>query len=315
MNTSAIQEFRGFSLGINNIYTGSSIPTGFNDTTFLNFSTTLYNQSKDPKKMEILSKSDCMKSYSQTFLSTRRNLIVVVNKTVSLLNGVHEEGNSSMLDYLDSRNWDNDITAGKNFKWNPGAWICSSHRTNDGTILVEEGPGNIQSKSADNPGPALLDVSEVLQRKLDSFPLTLRCDVSKSLNNIDPWIIGSSSQYQQYEVDHCLSEVVEEVCQVQFAPPIMMVVIACNAIKVICMIMAIMSLSGRPLTTLGDAVASFLTMPDLRTIGQCLVTHPAHGWVQPLDSTSDDLYKWKGRTISYHWNKAALLSWFLATSL
>jgi hypothetical protein len=100
---------------------------------------------------------------------------------------------------MDSKNWNGDITAAGGAGWSAGAWICSANYSNSARI---------------NPtGPSL------------------ECDATIVLRNSDGWIIASEDPSHRYTVDHCLSEVTPEVCQVQFIPFIMAAVIACNIVK------------------------------------------------------------------------------------
>ena len=49
----------------------------------------------------------------------------------------------------------------------------------------------------------------------------------------------------------------------------MIVVIGCNLVKACCMVMAVVRSREPTLVTLGDAVDSFLRIPDQTTIGMC----------------------------------------------
>ena len=70
---------------------------------------------------------------------------------------------------------------------------------------------------------------------------------------------------------YCLSQTVDEHCKVQFSVGMMVVVIVCNVVKVVCMLwIAKQRDDMEPLTTLGDAIASFLDEPDTTTNGHCL---------------------------------------------
>lgn len=89
----------------------------------------------------------------------------------------------------------------------------------------------------------------------------------KSKDTLPPnkWVLRG------YEVKHCLSQQVEEVCRVQFHVAIMVIVIICNFIK--WTTMSVIWWQGRqvPLMTIGDAIASFLDDSDLTTKGRCLM--------------------------------------------
>ena len=71
-------------------------------------------------------------------------------------------------------------------------------------------------------------------------------------------------------VDHCLSQKVEEKCQLLFSLPICLTVILCNTVKIACMLMAAHDDRKEIFLRVGDAVSSFLTRPDPTTENRCL---------------------------------------------
>lgn len=73
-----------------------------------------------------------------------------------------------------------------------------------------------------------------------------------------------------YQISYCMVEEVVEHCSLSFSLPIMITVITANVLKFSVMLLTVWKLRNRPLVTIGDAVASFLEVPDLTTINQCL---------------------------------------------
>ena len=71
-------------------------------------------------------------------------------------------------------------------------------------------------------------------------------------------------------IQYCLSKRVGEHCTLQFSLAIMIVVITCNMLKTICMSIIAWKQDPEPLVTLGDAIASFLDRPDVKTEGSCI---------------------------------------------
>ncbi|KAH0563315.1 hypothetical protein GP486_002121, partial [Trichoglossum hirsutum] len=96
---------------------------------------------------------------------------------------------------------------------------------------------------------------------IDSFD----CQTDTALADVANWFMASQN------VRYCLSELVPERCKLQFSLHIMVVVILCNAVKVVCLAMTGRRMKARKLATLGDAVESFLVRPDAVTEGMCLV--------------------------------------------
>ena len=70
-----------------------------------------------------------------------------------------------------------------------------------------------------------------------------------------------------YRLDYCLVSKFPQVCKLQFSLWIMVVVILCNAIKLIAIMCARKLIKEDHFITLGDAVASFLEDFDSNTIG------------------------------------------------
>ena len=71
------------------------------------------------------------------------------------------------------------------------------------------------------------------------------------------------------EVRGCKSEITDERCKVQFSLGIMIAVICCNLVKACAMIMTVVRSREPTLVTLGDAIDSFLRIPDPTTKGIC----------------------------------------------
>lgn len=90
--------------------------------------------------------------------------------------------------------------------------------------------------------------------------------LQSALAGADSWKVHS------YPIDYCLSEIVPEDCKLQFSLPIMIVVIFCNLVKALCMLLTILKQKHTPLVTSGDAVASFLDVPDSTTAGRCTMS-------------------------------------------
>ena len=97
------------------------------------------------------------------------------------------------------------------------------------------------------------------------------CDTNKVASEVAnglPWLITLNGG-EVVEVTGCKSEVTEERCKVQFSLGIMIAVISCNLIKVCSMITTVVRSREPTLVTLGDAIDSFLRIPDPTTMGIC----------------------------------------------
>lgn len=74
-----------------------------------------------------------------------------------------------------------------------------------------------------------------------------------------------------FRLDHCLYEPVPERCSYSANIPIIAVVIVSNFIKIVCMFIVATRLTDNPLITVGDAIESFLNVPDQTTKDMCLL--------------------------------------------
>lgn len=66
-------------------------------------------------------------------------------------------------------------------------------------------------------------------------------------------------------VEYCLAEYQSAHCTVRVSTTLLGIVIACNAIKIICMAVTAFAFGFQPLATIGDAISSFLDKPETLT--------------------------------------------------
>ncbi|KAF5344560.1 hypothetical protein D9757_014882 [Collybiopsis confluens] len=96
----------------------------------------------------------------------------------------------------------------------------------------------------------------------DTFPLC-----TSEWKNIDPsnWTTTLFNWPQFSKVNYCLSQPVIQRCQLNFNLPLLMMVIFFNIVKVICMAFSAVKIKDSALVTIGDAIASFTSEPDIHT--------------------------------------------------
>src|SRR5437764_7372215 len=70
------------------------------------------------------------------------------------------------------------------------------------------------------------------------------------------------------QVDHCLAQAVDSGCTIRINIIVLSVVAACNLIKATCMVVSFFKIDPYPLMTIGDAIASYLTIEDKVTLGR-----------------------------------------------
>ncbi|KAK0653277.1 hypothetical protein DIS24_g6270 [Lasiodiplodia hormozganensis] len=111
-----------------------------------------------------------------------------------------------------------------------------------------------------------------------------------------------------YRIRYCQSEKVEQKCRLNFNLPVLGIVIVFNAVKLACMTFVAYRMHDRPMITLGDAVSSFLRLPDATTKGMCLATR-AHfqrcrDWAQEIETPMTyrlQKMRWMKTASNKHW--------------
>jgi len=97
------------------------------------------------------------------------------------------------------------------------------------------------------------------------------CDTNELASRVAsglPWWV-KLTKGEEVEISRCKSEKIAEKCKVQFSLGIMIVVIVCNLVKGCSMIMTVVRSREPTLVTLGDAIDSFLRIPDPTTMDIC----------------------------------------------
>lgn len=72
-------------------------------------------------------------------------------------------------------------------------------------------------------------------------------------------------------VEYCMSERIEQHCRVEYSAHLLLVVVLIGLLKTTTMLYIAFRIRDVPLLTIGDAVSSFLTSPESKTKGMCLL--------------------------------------------
>ena len=152
--------------------------------------------------------------------------------------------------------------------------------------------------------------SDGVQFREDRVPL---CNPNKLVAGVAsglPWVVTTGNG-EAVEISGCKSEKRQENCKVQFLLEIMIVVICCNLVKAFCMIMAVVRSREPTLVTLGDAVDSFLRIPDSTTVDMCYADRQFIVWewkygrrIRPGDSE-----QWKQKGVKRWWTCVSKTRW------
>lgn len=92
-------------------------------------------------------------------------------------------------------------------------------------------------------------------------------------------------------MEYCLSQKIQQKCELQFSLTILYIIMTANIIKIALMMAVLWGLSDHgTLVTIGDAIQSFLEMPDPSTEGCCLLARDNIGQQWKDGSTPQPLH-------------------------
>ncbi|KAJ0417378.1 hypothetical protein BJY00DRAFT_303509 [Aspergillus carlsbadensis] len=111
-----------------------------------------------------------------------------------------------------------------------------------------------------------------------------------------------------YKVDYCLAEETPQKCTLEYSLALSIVVLVTNGVKIAVILATILSLRANPLLTLGDAVASFLTVPDEGSRGMGLLTKEMVTAKRKPGSKQDNLPAYNSRP-KRRWTSVSLERW------
>ncbi|KAK5018825.1 hypothetical protein BJ546DRAFT_270012 [Cryomyces antarcticus] len=142
-----------------------------------------------------------------------------------------------------------------------------------------------------------------------------RCDPKVALKGTND---GINWTVYGHPVDYCLSQPVVNVCKLQYNVWMMLGVVLFGGIKTVTMAWMVFKLRVPSLRTVGDAVASFLSVPDQSTTDMCLVSTSdlrKHGWSEggfpPQVYTGLKLRWWRAMSNIQWWLTHALAILFV----
>lgn len=110
-------------------------------------------------------------------------------------------------------------------------------------------------------------------------------------------------------IDYCMSEVVDQHCRLQYSVPLMLVVVMIGLLKTGTMLYITFMVPDEPMLTIGDAVSSFLTFPDPRTKGMCLLDkrlkhfEPGVSYAQRTESGEYSSMGWTAPPKYFHFRR------------
>ena len=137
------------------------------------------------------------------------------------------------------------------------------------------------------------------------------CNPSELTSNVArglPWRVRLTTG-EEVEIGGCKSERTPEKCKAQFSLRIMLVIIFCNLVKACCMVVAVVRSREPTLVTLGDAIESFLTIPDRTTMGICFADRHFIKTKWSRDGWRAGPRRWKQKGLQRWWTSASKTRW------
>jgi hypothetical protein len=183
---------------------------------------------------EWLEPNACIDAYHQNFQSSRGGLVLVLDLNSSTYTHWMEPVVFSVYD-----------TTGSNNSYpfqEPFGWICQQQ---DPYVFPHSSLRNEQDYKEWNQRSCSANLKLLKDDKLGWRP-------------------------DGYRIKSCISERIEETCKLQFSIHVACIVLAINLFKAIVMVSLALSFKEKPLLTVGDAIASFLTNEDEETKHMCL---------------------------------------------
>lgn len=188
----------------------------------------------DRSHFEVLNPEECIAAYARTYLSSRRNVMLISDLFVGKksLNADYEDTmanvtSNSSLHAISTSSDQYDLYN----KYNRYGWLCDYNGRSD----WDKNGGCTPNKA---------------KQQVQSANWT-----------VYGWVVNG-----------CVSEKVQEKCSVNFSLGIGIAVILANLGKTLCIAAVCLLLTDQPLLTIGDAVCSFFRNPDRTTANCCLLT-------------------------------------------
>ena len=217
------------------------------------------------KRYERLDKKDCINRFAQDYLLGQKAVLLMTN--VSLPSNVP-------LVFVETGNGAEDFTSQFSTVYQ---WMCTTMASCDPSTLRE----NMDDWFVDTYPYFPLQLMDGLEGF--SKPEGAYTELESNFQCTSSAAASMEIKRPTFPVEHCLSIPAEESCQLVFLPPVCLVVIFCNATKLVCMVLAARDDREDVFLNIGDAVASFLTCPDPTTESAGLLSNEAvrkgtQGW-------------------------------------
>lgn len=198
--------------------------------------------SKSLSELRNISNSDCLQTYGETqFLTSWKNVLIVVDGTLP---------DGQVVANFFEGTWAANFT--------PPTWPCSAARPILDPLMPVYQPGTPSINSWMNDMTGHLEGCNVQDLTQQQSTWRLPLSDHYNLNNLTTTTAPG--------VQYCLAAHSEGDCAVKINTTILIIVIVCNIVKLGSLCATAFARDFIPLVTIGDAIESFLSAPDTRTI-------------------------------------------------
>jgi len=254
---------------------GPGLPTG-------NLASVMKAKAK-ASTLTVLDTAQCLQAYDTAFQSAWSNLLVVVDANAS------------------SPNWLNTITYHPGIPTLAVAGLGLSGPSPDWLCGVWEGFYHLEMSVQDYPcevGALLEDASHW------KLPITI-CENFSA----DGLCLGTKKQVT-LPVLSCLAEPATEHCSLEILPEFLLIVIVCNAIKIVLFSIVLRLQNFHPVAIIGDAISSFLESSDSTTscFGPITVENARKHGIQELLHGNTGVEKFLWKSTRKRWGRAVKIS-------
>ncbi|KAL9614475.1 MAG: hypothetical protein Q9167_001003 [Letrouitia subvulpina] len=203
----------------------------------------------DTHLLKPLSAFECFNAYSQQYISSWGDVMVVHKSTVDLAKMYGLSFDSVGANILPVNGF---LDINSSDSLNPGV---------TGGFWLNDLKKHIYFKDV----PQTSDPRVYPSNKWQCYPgFNKTCKIEQNFKGQGSWLpFGQPVKY-------CLAKKVEEQCTLKFNLDFAVIVIVCNLVKVLCMFLTLWMHNNSALMTIGDAIASFLENPDPYTRGLCI---------------------------------------------
>lgn len=281
-------------------YTNAYDQCSYDDTatTMSTVFPSIYTSYKSGQYSARLKPSECINAYASSYVTRRRNVLAVTSPVA----GTTRMMTGCIFDGLDE--YENGVLYGA--LWNGSSVLAYDHEVDPSWLCWGYDSWWDKNDFRNDAYDCDAAIAQSLLTENGTWYLRHPSD-------------DISASEEVYVVDYCLSEdKIPEKCELQYSPYLLGIVIACNLVKTIALVATtslLWNLQTPVFATVGDAVASYLQRPDIRTAGWCLMGRKeAKVWRKKCpDQRSVALYSLSGRRTLF--STVSKTRWLVTMSL